>query len=219
MSFISDIGNAFSKAASTIGDIAKVAAPFVFPGPTLALTAFNLVSDAFGEGVKGAAKQMCQEMGMPKFLGDLIGKLVDKVLDDCRKPSNPDCDRHCGNNPETQQCKRDFIQDLIKSLVDRVKEELKSDECNGGGGGGGKKSWFVALASALGKVAGEKAKEMVNLSNKIVELNGAGEEKAQEAVQAQNELNGLSKEFQMFMEMINNLIKGLGDGQTTVLRK
>lgn len=219
MSFISDIGNAFSKAVDTIGDIAKVAAPFVFPGPTLALTAFNFAADAFGEGVKGAAKQMCQELGMPKFLMDLIGKLVDKVLEQCRQPSNPECDRQCGNNPETQNCKRDFVQDLIKSLVDAVREEIKNDGCEGGGGGGGKKSWFVALASALGKVAGEKAKEMVNLSNKIVELNGAGEEKAQEAVQAQNELNGLSKEFQMFMEMINNLIKSLGDGQTTVMRK
>ena len=80
MSFISDIGNAFSKAVDTIGDIAKVAAPILFPGPVLAMTAANLAMDVIGEAAKGAGKQMCQELGMPKFLQDIIGKVVDEVL-------------------------------------------------------------------------------------------------------------------------------------------
>ena len=214
------IGKAFSAAVDTIGDIAKVAAPVLFPGPTLAMTAFNLVSGAIGEGVNGAAKQLCQEFGMPKFLQDVIGKIVDQVLGQNRQPSNPECDRHCGNDRGVGEAKRDFVQDFIKSLVEAVRDGIEDErKCGGGGKGGGASSWLVALAKALGEVAGQKAADMVKLSEKITELNGGGEDKAKEAVTAQNELNGLSKEFQQFMEMINNVVKGIGDGLTSVARK
>jgi len=230
MSFISDIGSAFSKAVDTIGDIAKVAAPILFPGPVLAMTAANLAMDVIGEAAKGAGKQMCQELGMPKFLQDIIGKVVDQVLGQNRKPSDAECDRACGNNRDVQDCKRDLIQDLIKGMVDRVKDEVQGgDDCKKGGGKGGASSWLVALARALGEVAGDKAAKMVQLSNDLTKLNDEGkgldkgskeaEDNARESVSLQSELNGVSKEFQQFQETINTVIKGIGDGLTSVARK
>ena len=225
------IGKAFSSAVDTIGDIAKIAAPIMFPGATLALTAANIGMDVLGDAVKGAGKQLCQELGMPKFLQDIIGKVVDEVIGKNRQPSNPECDRACGNHPEVQDCKRDLIQDLIQGIVDRVKDEIKGDGCEKGGGKGGKgaSSWLVALARALGEVAGDKAAKMVELSNKLTELNdeGKGLEKgskeaegnARESVALQSELNGVSKEFQQFMETLNTVVKGIGDGLTSVARK
>jgi hypothetical protein len=226
------IGKAFSAAVDTIGDIAKVAAPIMFPGATLALTAANIGMDVLGDAMKGAGKQLCQELGMPKFLQDIIGKVVDEVIGKNRQPSNPECDRACGNHPEVQDCKRDLIQDLIKGIVDRVKDEIQGDGCEKGGKGGGKggaSSWLVALARALGEVAGDKAAKMVELSNKLTELNdeGKGLEKgskeaegnARESVALQSELNGVSKEFQQFMETLNTVVKGIGDGLTSVARK
>ena len=230
MSFISDIGSAFSKAVDTIGDIAKVAAPILFPGPVLAMTAANLAMDVLGEATKGAGKQMCQELGMPKFLQDIIGKVVDQVLGQNRQPSNPECDRHCGNDRGIQDGKRDLIQDLIKGMVDRVKDEVQGgDDCKKGGGKGGASSWLVALAKALGEVAGDKAAKMVQLSNDLTKLNDEGkgldkgskeaEDNARQSVSLQSELNGVSKEFQQFQETINTVIKGIGDGLTSVARK
>jgi len=227
MSFISDIGNAFSKAADFVGgaaaDIAKVAAPLMFPGPVLALTAANLVMDVGGQAIKGAVKQCCQELGMPKFLQDVIGKIVDQVLGQNRKPSNPECDRQCGNDRGVNDCKRSLIDELIKSIVDRVKEEIKEGGCEKGGKGGkGGSSWLVALARALGEVAGDKAAKMVELTNKLTELNDAGkgleqgskelEDNARESVATQSELSGVSKEFSQFMETISTTVKSIGDG-------
>jgi hypothetical protein len=226
------IGKAFSAAVDTIGDIAKVAAPIMFPGATLAMTAANIGMDIFGDAVKGAGKQLCQELGMPKFLQDIIGKVVDDVIGKNRQPSNPECDRACGNDRGVQDCKRDLIQDLIQGLVDRVKDEIKGDGCEKGGKGGGKggaSSWLVALAKALGEVAGDKAAKMVQLSNELTKLNDEGkglekgskeaEDNARQSVTLQSELNGVSKEFQQFQETINTVIKGIGDGLTSVARK
>lgn len=225
------IGKAFSAAVDTIGDIAKVAAPIMFPGATLAMTAANIGMDIFGDAVKGAGKQLCQELGMPKFLQDIIGKVVDDVIGKNRQPSNPECDRACGNDRGVQDCKRDLIQELIQGLVDRVKDEIKGDGCEKGekGGKGGASSWLVALAKALGEVAGDKAAKMVQLSNELTKLNDEGkglekgskeaEDNARQSVTLQSELNGVSKEFQQFMETINTVVKGIGDGLTSVARK
>jgi hypothetical protein len=225
------IGKAFSAAVDTIGDIAKVAAPIMFPGATLAMTAANIGMDIFGDAVKGAGKQLCQELGMPKFLQDIIGKVVDDVIGKNRQPSNPECDRACGNDRGVQDCKRDLIQELIQGLVDRVKDEIKGDGCEKGekGGKGGASSWLVALAKALGEVAGDKAAKMVQLSNELTKLNDEGqglekgskeaEDNARKSVSLQSELNGVSKEFQQFMETINTVVKGIGDGLTSVARK
>jgi hypothetical protein len=225
------IGKAFSAAVDTIGDIAKVAAPIMFPGATLAMTAANIGMDIFGDAVKGAGKQLCQELGMPKFLQDIIGKVVDDVIGKNRQPSNPECDRACGNDRGVQDCKRDLIQELIQGLVDRVKDEIKGDGCEKGekGGKGGASSGLVALAKALGEVAGDKAAKMVQLSNELTKLNDEGqglekgskeaEDNARKSVSLQSELNGVSKEFQQFMETINTVVKGIGDGLTSVARK
>jgi hypothetical protein len=226
------IGKAFSAAVDTIGDIAKVAAPLMFPGATLAMTAANIGMDLLGDAVKGAGKQLGQELGMPKFLQDIIGKVVDEVIGKNRQPSNPECDHAAGNDRGVQDCKRDLIQDLIKGIVDRVKDEIQGDGCEKGGKGGGKggaSSWLVALAKALGEVAGDKAAKMVQLSNELTKLNDEGkglekgskeaEDNARQSVTLQSELNGVSKEFQQFQETINTVIKGIGDGLTSVARK
>ena len=135
-----------------------------------------------------------------------------------------------------QDWKQDFIQDMAKALFDAVKDSVdgERDKCGNGGkggkGGSAGGSWLVALARALGEVAGDKAAKMVELSDKLVKLGEEGqsigkddkdakEANAKESVATQNELNGVSKEFQQFMETINSVVKGIGDGLTSVARK
>jgi hypothetical protein len=192
-----------------------------FPPAGIAMAAANLLAPAIGEAVNGAAKQLSQECGMPKFLQDVIGKVVDEVLGKNKQPSDPACDAHVGGNPEVQESKQNFIQDMLKGIFDCVKDEMEGSK-KAGGKGGDSGSWLEALAKALGKVAGEKAAKMVNISNQITELSGQGgskEEQAQKSTELQSQLNGVSKEFSQFMETINNVVKGIGDGLTSVARK
>ena len=209
-----------------------------FPPAGIAMAAANLLAPAIGEAVNGAAKQLCQEAGMPKFLQDVIGKVVDEVLGKNRQPADPECERACGNQPGIKDDIQSLVEQMIKGMVDRVKDEVQGDDkCEGGKGGKGGKtsgSWLVALASALGEVAGDKAAKMVELSDKLVKLGEEGkglesgkdgaqtkeqQANAQESVKTQSELNGVSKEFQQFMETLNTVVKGIGDGLTSVARK
>ena len=204
-----------------IGSLASIAA-MAFPPAGLAMAAANLLGPAIGEAVNGAAKQLCQEAGMPKFLLDVIGKIVDDVVGKNKQPCDPGCEAAAGGNRDVQESKRDFIQDMLKGIFDCVKDEMEGNKKCGGKGGGDSGSWLEALAKALGKVAGEKAAKMVNISNQITELSSQGgskEEQAQKSTELQSQLNGVSKEFSQFMETINNVVKGIGDGLTSVARK
>ena len=214
-----------------LGALTSIAS-MVFPPAGLAMAAANIASQAIGAAVNEAGKQMQQELGMPKFLQDLIGKVVDEVLGKNQKDCDPGCESAANGNRDVQDWKQDFIKDMAKCMFDAVKDSVDGDrdKCGEGKGGGkgGKAggSWLVALASALGEVAGQKAGKMVELSDKLVKLGeegqgakeGSKEQKAnaQESVKTQNELNGVSKEFQQFMETINTVVKGIGDGQTSV---
>lgn len=212
-----------------------------FPPAGIAMAAANLLAPAIGEAVNGAAKQLCQEAGMPKFLQDVIGKIVDDVVGKNRQPADAECERACGNQPGIKDDLKSLVDEMIKGMVDRVKDEVRGDgKCEGGkdgkggkaGGAGG--SWLVALARALGEVAGDKAAKMVELGNKLETLGEEGNKlesgkdgketdaqkaNARESVTTQSELNGVSKEFQQFMETLNTVVKGIGDGLTSVARK
>ena len=200
-----------------LGGIAAMA----FPPAGLAMAAANLLAPAIGEAVNGAAKQLAQECGMPKFLLDVISKVVDEVVGKNKQPCDPGCEAAAGGNRDVQESKQNFIQDMLKGIFDAVKDEMEGNKkCGGGKGDSG--SWLEALAKALGKVAGEKAAKMVNISNQITELSSQGgskEEQAQKSTELQSQLNGVSKEFSQFMETINNVVKGIGDGLTSVARK
>jgi uncharacterized phage infection (PIP) family protein YhgE len=214
-------------------NILQMAMTVMFPEAAIAGAVANIGSQIIGDVVKQAASQLCQESGMPKFVQDIVKQVVDQVLNQCKQPTEPGCESKCkdGGRGDWMQ---NFIDNLAKQLTEAVKDGMDKDgKCEGGKGGHGHKatggSWLVALARALGEVAGDKAAKMVELANKLETLNDesqglekgskAEEANAKESTATQNELNGVSKEFQQFMEMINNVVKGIGDGLTSVARK
>lgn len=208
-------------------------AGMLFPPLGLATSLANMVTQVVGQGVNQAAQQMCKEMGMPKFIADIVGDIVQKAVSGNTQPSDPKCDSKCGSDSGVQDFMKDFAQQLCKDLVDKCKEELEGEAKKGGGKKKGG-SWLEALARAMGEVAGDKAAKMVELSDKLVKLGEEGkglesgkdgaqtkeqQANAQESVKTQSELNGVSKEFQQFMETLNTVVKGIGDGLTSVARK
>lgn len=95
----------------------------------------------------------------------------------------------------------------------------------------GKGSWLMALAKALGGMAGKSAANIVKLSGELTKLgdekaNAAGgdDPKAKEQAAADyneknTELQGASQEFSLLMNTISTTLKSLGEGMSTVARK
>lgn len=211
MSFLDAIGSAFKGAVDTIGDIAKVAAPILFPGPTLALTAGNLLAQAVGGGAQQALSQLGKEAGLPKFLQDMVGGIIKDVVSQFCKPSDSDCDQavqdHCGDTF------RDIGDSVGRSIADIVKQ-LRS-----GGEDGGSDSWLVAIAKAMGKVAGQHAKKLAELSNQLEGLNGKDPNNAQQSQEITNQMQGESQMLNLLQTAFSNVLKTIGESTANMARK
>jgi len=218
MSLFSDIGNAFSSAVSTVSNIASAVAPVLFPEATLALTAGNMISQAVGSGLQQAAGQLCKEAGMPKFLQDLIGQVINQVLPGLQQPSDPSCDQAAQNSCGHDF--RDFASQIGQSIAD-IAKGLK----RGGGDDDGSDNWLVAIAKAMGKVAGQHMKNVSELSNKLDTLSNKTGDATQDANNAQqagvitNELQGETQMVSLLQNAFSNALKSLGDGLSTMARK
>lgn len=217
--------------AGGLGGIARAIEGFA-PANVLNAAA-NLVNAMHGGAVKGAAEQLQREDGMPKFIQDAINQAVDKVLQQNKKPADADLEKKLGDT--TKDGLQKEMDDLIKKLVDNVRKQLgeESKDAAGeasGAGKGGKKStgsWLQAIAKAMGEVLGQKAGEMVKLTDKISSLaeasgNMKGEDKqknAQEMTAAQTEFQGVSQEYKLLTETVSTVIKGIGESLSTMGRK
>lgn len=180
---------------------------------------------------------LAKEDGLPKFLQDAIKKVIDEVVKKFEKKADPEAEKALKDAAGSDVQKS--VDELAKKIVDTVREILnEKDEIasnrTGGSGKGGKKpagSWLMAIATAMGKVLGEKAAEMVKLSDKISAAaqdkkdaidkkdSDAKEKAAETSTQAQTELQGVSQEFKLLTETFSTVIKGIGESLSTMGRQ
>jgi hypothetical protein len=191
--------------------------------------AANLVNAMHGGAVKEAASQLQRQDGMPKFIQDAVNQAVDKLLGQNQKPTDARC-QHQLEDASKDGLKKE-MDDLVKQLVDNIRKQLGEESTEAAGGSkGGKKSagsWLQAIAKAMGDVLGQKAAEMVRLSDKVSSLaeEGAGlegddkQQNAQEMTAAQTELQGVSQEYKLLTETISTELKGIGEALSTMGRK
>lgn len=199
----------------------------------------NLVNAISGNSGKQAVDTLAKEDGLPKFLQDAIKKVIDEVVKKFEKKADPEAEKALKDAAGSDVQKS--VDELAKKIVDTVREILNENQKDeiasnrtGGSGKGGKKpagSWLMAIATAMGKVLGEKAAEMVKLSDKISaaaqdkkdaidKKDGDAKEKAAEtSTQAQTELQGVSQEFKLLTETFSTVIKGIGESLSTMGRK
>lgn len=103
------------------------------------------------------------------------------------------------------------LQGFSFSYVEGVRQEnmIKAKHALKGG------SWLVAFATAMGKIANQINNDMMQLAKKI--------DQAQESKKPANELTAqltaLSQLFKMVTEATNNVIKAVGEGNTSLARK
>ncbi len=234
--------NSVLGGANPLGAILNIAS-VVFPPLGIATSVANMITQGVGQAVNQAAQQLCQSAGMPKFLTDMIGGLVKDVVGKLTQNSQPGCDQAAQDNfgGDIGQ----MIQDLVKSITDNAKAIMDQgqggDECNGGksAGKGGKSgaqpagNWLIAMARAMGAAAGDHAKRMVELSNKINDLSQKGKgidassdagkkqqaDNAAETSAAQAEFQAEGQMFSMLQNSFSNAIKSIGEGLTTMARK
>ena len=212
-------------------------ASIAFPPLGLATSLSSMLAQGVGQAVSAAAQQLTQQCGMPKFVGDIVKDVVSDVLKHICPQTDPHCDQaahdHFGGG----------IGDLIKQLTQQIFDGAKAimdeggdDKCKSSGkpGKGGKSagSWLEAIATAMGKAAGDKAAKLVEFSNKLSDIAGrnhddlkgddltkAQQQDARDQSEANAQFQTASQEFNMLQSTFSNAIKSIGEGITTMARK
>ncbi|WP_124543882.1 hypothetical protein [Piscinibacter terrae] len=180
-------------------------ASIAFPPLALAGGLSNLLTTAIGEAVKMAATTLAQEFGMPKFLTSLIGQVVDSVVGQLTKQSDPAVDSHLKETAGSAV--DDFKNDLSKSIVDNAVQNIKSTKKKGSG------SWLEALAEALGKALDAQAAKVQQLSSEITDQN------AKDKPSTMTELQTASQRLSFMMNSADQAIKTIGEALSTAARK
>jgi hypothetical protein len=231
--------NSVLGGANPIGALLNVAS-VAFPPLGIATSVANMITQGVGQAVNQAAQQLAQTAGMPKFLTDMVGGLVKDVVGKLTQHSDPGCNEAAQEGLGGDIGK--LIQDLVKSITDNAKAimEQGGDDCKGsksgkGGKGGAQPAgnWLIAMARAMGAAAGDHAKRMVELSNKINDLSSKGKgidassdagkkeqaDNAAETSAAQAEFQAEGQMVSMRQNSFSNAIKSIGEGLTTMARK
>ena len=206
----------------------------IFGGPIGAMIGQaigNMLQQAIGDGTKGAVDQLQKEHGMPKFLADEIKAKVDEVLG--QQKNNVPADAQQAAQSRYGDAFKDFQQQFEQNLVRSVLDAMGGDEKSTGGkgasgkGGGG---WLQAIAKAMGQTLGDKAADMVRLSNKMSELNEAkgsidqndqqaNEQNAREFNETMTKFQATSQEYSMLNNVFSTAIKALGEALSAMARK
>jgi hypothetical protein len=197
----------------------------------------NMLQGAVGGAMNGAMDQLQREQGMPKFIADQVKQVVGEVLDGLKNGDVPAEDAGAAQE-NFGGAMQNFEQRLQQSIVDAVMDQLRGqggDEAEGSGKGrGGKGSsggagggWLQAIAKAMGGVLGDKAANMVKLSQEMSALNqkrtGKGDEADQKAAADFNEkmtqFQATSQEYNLLNSTFSTAIKALGEALSTMARK
>jgi hypothetical protein len=112
-------GNIFGMVGGIVGGI--------FGGPMGAMIGKalgNMIGEAVGDAVKQSVDTLKKENGLPGFLADEIKKMVDEKVAE-KQDKSVDCECQNQVNDETQGAREDFIKDMVKMILDFVKEALQ----------------------------------------------------------------------------------------------
>ena len=99
--------------------------------------------------------------------------------------------------------------DVMKQLVDSVLKQARNSGGEDGPSSG--ESRLVKLAKALGKLLDKKMDKIIEVGEK---MDGA---KKQGSLSA--EMQALSQEMSMISNALNNMVKSIGEANTTLARK
>ena len=110
---------------------------------------------------------------------------------------------------QLQRAAQNDVNNILEQMATSLSESKEAKDAKSGGS----KSWLMAIAENLGKIADKLAKEMTDLSNQI----GKGDDQAKASTNVK--FGAKSQEFSMFFSSANTVIKTLGEALSSGARK
>jgi len=158
----------------------------------------NLLNDAIGKALNSALDDLVNNHGMPKFLGDevkakfgdVLGGLHQQVPDEVTNAAKD----HFG--PAIHEFQRNFADEMTSSILKHLGQSALGSDSSIGRKGGGKAGggWLQAIAAAMGEHLGNKAAEMVSLTEQMTALDKGSAKITQQVAAAGQKLDdGKSK--------------------------
>ena len=222
-------------------NIASVA----FPPMAIANSIGNLLTQAIGSAVKQAVNTLVQEFGMPKFLGSAVNQMVESVVDRQMKSTLPAADAAVSQHQGVQDWMSNFTAQLTDRIIESARKTIDSKAESGSGSAKGKivaQSWLQAIALAMGEIMGDKAAQLVSLSEQMTKLNADGkgiteqinsasndksmaklnskqQDNARDFSAVQAQFQAVSQEMSILSNTFANAIKSIGEGLTAMGRK
>ncbi len=187
---------------SSIMSLASMAMPQL----QLFNAAFNMLSSAMGQAINGAMSQLVSEMGMPKFIKDAVNGLVEQIFGGGKKEASKEATEQM--NEKAGASMQKFKENMVKDIVENVKQQREEAE-SANGTGSGKKGWLRAIAEALGKVADKAAKELEDMGANI----------NKDDPSAMLDYQAATQEFSLMMNTFTNALKTIGEGNAQATRK
>lgn len=213
------------------GAVLNIASMF-FPPLQILNGLSNMLVDALGSAIKGAVDNAMKEMGMPKFMRDLVNKVVDQVIPGQKKETSEGAQNAVKD--KFQNAVDAWTKELTAELTDAMRKYKKETEEGGGkaqggngaggaggAGGGGGKSWYVALMMALGEVMNKQAEKLQKLQKEVSQALASGDESGgSKAAQFEKmeEFKAESQLMNVLTNMVQEIGKALGQALTTNAR-
>ncbi|MDR7270946.1 hypothetical protein J2X20_003604 [Pelomonas saccharophila] len=208
----------------------------IFGGPLGAMIGQaigGMLQQAIGNGANSAVDTLVKEHGMPKFLGEEVKGTISKTIAGQLQQSQQGVSHEAQGAAQQnfggaiKQWESDFANQIVQGVLDQLRAQGGGSTKGSKGATGG--GWLQAIASVMGQALGNKAKEMVNLSQQINDASAAkakakngSEEQAKQA----DEFNKLMTQFQATSQEYNYLnsvfttaLKGLGEALSSMARK
>lgn len=193
----------------------------------------GMFQQALGNGINSAIDTLVKEHGMPKFLGEEVKSKIAKVVAPLVQNSLQGVPQEARDIAQAQfaQSAASFQNSIRDFVIQSVLDQLRGNE-TGGSGKGAKATgggWLQAIASVMGSALGEKAKELVNLSDQIksvaVAKNNESLTKEQRGEQADKfnvlmtQFQATSQEYSYLNSVFSTAIKGIGEAVSSMARK
>ncbi len=230
----------------------------IFGGPIGAMigqAVGNLLQQSIGNATNGAIDELQQEHGLPKFLADQIKDKISEVIDglqnkDVSADATDAAQSHFGDDLKSFEKK--FQDNLVKSVLDSLgDEDTKDSQTKGNGASKNGKSgsttssggWLMAIAKAMGKALGDKAANMVHLSDKMSQLSqdqtkgaralegmdskskeaqaqkNTNDQNAREYNETMTQFQAAAQDYNMLNNVFSTAIKSMGESLSAMARK
>jgi hypothetical protein len=208
----------------------------IFGGPIGAMIGQaigGMLQQAIGGGLNSAVDTLVKEHGMPKFLGEEVKSTIGKVMAGQLAQSQQGVSHEAQSTAQQnfggaiKQWQNDFSNQIVQGVLDQLRSQgsagTKGSSKPTGGG------WLQAIASVMGQALGNKAKEMVSLSQQINDASAAKaqakqgsseqEEQADKFNKLMTQFQATSQEYNYLNSVFTTALKGLGEALGTMARK